>query len=160
MVLGRCGGCGLLQDSRAPSWMPDLTLAISTMPHGRCSSPCPRMCPAGGRQTCPLRHFVDEVFYLLRTGAQRLLLPHEYLPRCGVSYRYAQWREDGTREHVTQALRESDSRTIGRNSQPTAEFIDDQPVKTTAMAETRATIAGKRPRAASVTCSSTHMARC
>ncbi len=61
----------------------------------------PRSHPAGRRQTYPLRRIVDAIFYLLRTGAQWRLLPHEYPPRCTVFYHYAQWREDGTWEHVT-----------------------------------------------------------
>jgi putative transposase len=73
--------------------------------------------PAGRRQTYPLRRIVDAIFYLLRTGAQWRLLPHEYPPRCTVFYHYAQWREDGTWEHVTQVLRESYRRRIGRNPQ-------------------------------------------
>ena len=40
----------------------------------------PRSHPAGRRQTYPLRRTVDAIFYLLRTGAQWRLLPHEYPP--------------------------------------------------------------------------------
>ena len=74
----------------------------------------PRSHPAGRRQTYPLRRIVDAIFYLLRTGAQWRMLPHEYPPRSAVFYHYAQWREDGTWEHVTQVLRESYRRTVGR----------------------------------------------
>ena len=84
----------------------------------------PRSHPAGRRQTYPLRRIVDAIFYLLRTGAQWRLMPHEYPPRGAVFYHYAQWREDGTWEHVTQALRESYRLRIGRNPQPTAAIID------------------------------------
>ena len=86
----------------------------------------PRSHPAGRRQTYPLRRIVDAIFYLLRTGAQWRLLPHEYPPRSAVFYHYAQWREDGTWEQVTQALRESYRCRIGRARQPTAAIIDSQ----------------------------------
>ena len=49
----------------------------------------PRSHPAGRRQIYPLRRIVDAIFYLLRTGAQWRLLPHEYPPRCTVFYHYA-----------------------------------------------------------------------
>ncbi len=93
----------------------------------------PRSHPAGRRQTYPLRRIVDAIFYLLRTGAQWRLLPQEYPPRCVVFYHYAQWRDDGTWEHVTQVLRENYRRTIGRSPQPSAAIIDSQSVKTTEM---------------------------
>jgi len=92
----------------------------------------PRSHPAGRRQIYPLRRIVDAIFYLLRTGAQWRLLPHEYPPRGAVFYHYAQWREDGTWEHVTQVLRESYRCRIGRNPQPTAAIIS-QSVKTSEM---------------------------
>src|SRR3712207_6141480 len=84
----------------------------------------PRSHPAGRRQTSPLRRIVDAIFYLLRTGAQGRLLPHEHPPRCTVLYHYAQGRQDGTWEHVTQVLRESDRRAIGRSPQPSAAIIE------------------------------------
>ena len=74
----------------------------------------PRSHPAGRRQIYPLRRIIDAILYLLRTGAQWRMLPHEYPPRCAVFYHYAQWRRDGTWEHATQALRESYRGTIGR----------------------------------------------
>jgi putative transposase len=93
----------------------------------------PRSHPSGRRQTYPLRRIIDAIFYLLRTGAQWRLRLHEYPPRTAVFYHYAQWREDGTWEHVTQVLRESYRRTMGHSPQPTAAIIDSQSVKTTEM---------------------------
>jgi transposase len=109
----------------------------------------PRSHPAGRRQTYPLRRIVDAIFYLLRTSAQWRLLPHEYPPRGAVFYHYAQWREDGTWEHVTQVLRESYRCKIGRTPQPTAAIIDSQSVKTSEMADRAAMTAAKRSRVAS-----------
>src|SRR5829696_6557354 len=91
----------------------------------------PRSHPAGRRQTYPLRRILDAIFYLLRAGAQWRMLPHEHPPRSAVFYHYAQWREDGTWEHVTQALGEGYRGTISRAAQPTAAIIDSQSVKTT-----------------------------
>ena len=104
----------------------------------------PRSHPAGRRPTYPLRRIVDAIFYLRRTGAQWRPLPHEYPPRCTVFYHYAQWREDGTWEHVNQALRESYRRAIGRNPPPTAAIIDSQSVKTSEMGGPRGYDGGKK----------------
>jgi len=116
----------------------------------------PRSHPAGRRQTYPLRRIVDAIFYLLRTGAQWRLLPHEYPPRCAVFYHYVQWREDGTWEHVTQVLRESYRGKIGRAPQPTAAIIDSQTAKAAQKGALRwirpATTRARRWSAASATC--------
>ncbi|WP_246499143.1 transposase [Microvirga soli] len=84
-----------------------------------------------------MRRIVDAIFYLLRTGAQWRRLPHEDLPRSAVFSQYSQWREDGTWEHVNQALRESYRRAIGRSPQPSAAIIASQSVKTTEMGTAR-----------------------
>jgi putative transposase len=108
----------------------------------------PRSHPAGRRQTYPLRRIVDAIFYLLRTGAQWRMLPHEYPPRSAVFYHYAQWREDGTWEHVTQVLRESYRRTVGRpNRQRQSSTVSrSRPLR---WADRVAMMAAKRSRAAS-----------
>ena len=104
----------------------------------------PRSHPAGRRQIYSLRRIVDAIFYLLRTGAQWRMLPHDYPPRCAVFYHYAQWRRDGTWEHATQVLRESDRGAIGRSPQPTAAIIDSQSTRTSEMGGPRGYDGGKK----------------
>jgi len=64
------------------------------------------------------------MFYLLCINTQWRMLPHKYPPRPAGFYHYAQWLQDDTWEHVTQAVRESYRCMISRAQQPTAAIID------------------------------------
>jgi putative transposase len=60
----------------------------------------------GRPSTHSLREILDAVFYLLRSGCQWRLLPHDF-PRWPTVYHYfRKWRMDGTWERVNGALRE------------------------------------------------------
>ena len=125
--------------------MPVSTPAISTMPNGRCSRPWSPAAirPDGGR---PIRYGASSMRSSIccapepSGGCCRTSIPRA----APCFYHYAQWREDGTWEHVTQVLRESYRRTIGRNPQPTAAIIDSQSVKTTEMGGPRGYDGGKK----------------
>ena len=65
-----------------------------------------RQSKVGRPSTYDLRDIVSAIFYLLRTGAQWRLLPHEHPPWRAVYYHFAKWRRDGTWERVNQVLRE------------------------------------------------------
>ena len=86
-----------------------------------------------------LRHIGDTVIYLLRTGCQWRVLPHEYPPWPMVFYHFAKGRTQGIRERANAALRERHRVVGGRNAQPTAAIvtrrrvpdIDSQSVRTT-----------------------------
>jgi transposase len=67
---------------------------------------------AGRRHTDPLQRTIDAIFYLLRTGAQCRMLPHQYPPRFAIFYHDAQWRENGLR--LSGARAEVDDRTDDR----------------------------------------------
>ena len=125
--------------------MPVSTPAISMMPNGRCSRPLSPAAirPDGDR---PIRYGASSMRSSIccapepSGGCCRTSI-HRAVP---VFYHYAQWREDGTWEHVTQVLRESYRRTIGRNPQPTAAIIDSQSVKTSEMGGPRGYDGGKK----------------
>jgi putative transposase len=78
-----------------------------------------------------LREILDAIFYVLRSGCQWRLLPHDF-PRWPTVYHYFRtWRIDGTWESVNRALRERLRVRLKRDPQPSAGIVDSQSVKTT-----------------------------
>ena len=104
----------------------------------------PKSHSAGRRQTYPARRVIDAIFYLLRTGAQWRMLPHEYPPRCADFFHYAQWRKNDLWKQVTRVLRESYRGKIGRAAQPTATIIDSQSFRITEVGGPRGYDGGKK----------------
>jgi putative transposase len=43
-----------------------------------------------------MREVLNTIFYLLRSGCQWDMLPHDLLPKSTVYDYFAQWRDDGT----------------------------------------------------------------
>ena len=61
---------------------------------------------AGGRpRTADMREIINTILYLNRTGCQWDMLPHDLLPKSTVYEYFAQWRDDGTWQHMMDALR-------------------------------------------------------
>ena len=78
-----------------------------------------------------LREILNAIFYLLKTGCQWRLLPHDF-PRWPTVYHYfRKWRIDGTWEDINRAIRERLRVRLGRDPQPSAGVVDSQSVKTT-----------------------------
>jgi putative transposase len=78
-----------------------------------------------------LRHVLDAVFYLLRSGCAWRLLPREFPPWRTVYYWFRKWCIDGTFERLNTALRERLRTRLGRSAQPSAGIVDSQSAKTT-----------------------------
>jgi putative transposase len=77
------------------------------------------------------REILDAIFYVLKSGCQWRLLPHDF-PRWPTVYHYFRiWRIDGTWEKINWAIRERLRVRLKRNPQPTAGIVDSQSVKTT-----------------------------
>ncbi len=77
------------------------------------------------------REILNAIFYLLRSGCQWRMLPHEF-PRWPTVYHYfRKWRIDGTWERINTAIRERLRVRLKRNPQPSAGIVDSQSVKTT-----------------------------
>jgi transposase len=89
------------------------------------------------------RELVNAMLYVLRSGCQWRMLPHEYPPYGTVFYHFRQWRRTGLWERINQALREQVRVEAGREAQPSAGVVDSQSVKTT---EKGANVAMMEPR--------------
>ena len=87
----------------------------------------------GRPRTHDLREILNAVFYLLKSGCQWRLLPHDF-PRWPTVYHYfRKWRIDGTWERINRAIRERLRVRLKRDPQPSAGVVDSQSVKTTAV---------------------------
>jgi putative transposase len=77
------------------------------------------------------REILDAIFYILRSGCQWRLLPHDFPRWPTVYYYFRKWRIDGTWERINRAIRERLRVRLKRNPQPSAGVVDSQSVKTT-----------------------------
>ena len=76
------------------------------------------------------REILNAIFYLLRSGCQWRMLPHEF-PRWPTVYHYfRKWRIDGTWESINRAIRERLRVRLKRDPQPSAGIVDSQSIKT------------------------------
>jgi putative transposase len=94
--------------------------------------PCIPPAKRGGRpQTTDMREVLNAIFYVVKTGCQWALLPHDF-PAKGTVYHYFNtWRKDGTWEAMNRQIREQLRQQIGREATPSAGIMDSQSVKTT-----------------------------
>jgi putative transposase len=87
--------------------------------------------PGGRPRTANLREVLNALLYLVRTGCQWRMIPHEF-PRWKTCYNYFRvWIEDGTWDEIIYTLRLDVRSDAGRKEQPRVAAIDSQSVKTT-----------------------------
>jgi putative transposase len=99
--------------------------------------------PGGRPRTLEMREVINAIFYILVTGCQWRMLPHDY-PTWQSSYAYfKQWRDDGTWQRIHDTLRAEVRRQAGRHKHPTAGCLDSQSVKTTQVKGVRGFDGGK-----------------
>jgi putative transposase len=79
-----------------------------------------------------LREILNAIFfYVLRSGCQWRMLPHDF-PRWPTVYHYfRKWGIDGTWERINRAIREHLRVRLKRDPQPSAGIVDSQSIKTT-----------------------------
>ena len=90
------------------------------------------------------REVLNAILYVLRTGCQWRYLPQEFPNWNTVYWYFARWQEDGTWEHVNDALRRKVRVAQGRDPEPSAAIMDSQSAKTTEKGETGATTPARR----------------
>ena len=91
----------------------------------------PAPLPGGRPARWSRREIVNAILYVLRTGCQWHLLPHDFPPYKTVYDYYRQWRRRKLWEVINTTLREKLRIQLGRDAQPSAAIIDSQSVKTT-----------------------------
>ncbi len=84
----------------------------------------------GRPRTHSLRDVLDAIFYVLKSGCQWRLLPHDFPPWSSVYYHFRRFRLNGLWTLILKVLRAAERKRAGKNPQPTAAIMDSQSVKT------------------------------
>jgi putative transposase len=105
----------------------------------------------GGRpRTAEMREVVNAIFYVLKSGCQWDMLPHDFPPKGTVYHYYNTWRKSGLWQQLNAALRGELRQELGREESPSAVIVDSQSVKTTEKGAFEATMPTRKSRDASV----------
>lgn len=91
----------------------------------------PRVKRGGRRAEHARREIVNAIFYVLRSGCQWPMLPHDFPPWKTVYTYFRNWRVDGTWSRIHEALRKKVRRAEGHRPAASAAIVDSQSVKTT-----------------------------
>lgn len=97
------------------------------------------------------RDLINAVLYLVKTGCQWRMLPHDYPPYKTVYSFYRRMRINATWEAIMDDLVKQVRIRAGRNATPSYAIIDSQSVKTTSASEQRGIDGGKKRKGGSVT---------
>lgn len=98
----------------------------------------------GRPQEWPMREIVNALLYLLRSGCQWRMMPHDLPPWQTVYYHYRKWRLNGMWLKLNRLLREQVRQQAGREATPSAAIVDAQSVKTTLVKGKRGYDSGKK----------------
>ena len=91
-----------------------------------------------------MREIINTILYVLRTGCQWEMTPHDLVPGKSAYYHFSKWRDDGTWERISVKLHEMEREHIGRDPKPTAAIADSQSVPTATSGPQRGYDGGKK----------------
>ena len=105
--------------------------------------------PGPGRpRQIDMREVLNAIFYIVRTGCQWRMLPHDFPPWQTVYYYYRKWTQDGTWDRILMVLRREVRQQAGEAPEPKEAVIDSQSVKSTETSGERGWDGGKKDQGA------------
>lgn len=111
--------------------------------------------PGGRPRTTDMRHVLNAINYLLRTGCQWAFLPRDFPPKSTVNDYFCEWGQAEVWEEMHDILRDEVRAQAGRETSPSAAVIDSQTVKTTEKGDRAASMAARKSPVGNATSSST-----
>ena len=97
-----------------------------------------------GRPPVDRREVINAICYVVRSGCQWRMLPHNFPNWSTVYGIFRRWRLSGLWQKIHDTLREQVRRAAGKKSTPTAAIMDSQSVRTAEEGEERGYDAGKK----------------
>ena len=84
----------------------------------------------GHPRTTELREVVNAIFYVIRSGCQGEMLPHDFPHHSTVYSYFNKWKKKGIWQAIHDKLRVDVREKVGKKAQATAASADSQTVKT------------------------------